>query len=177
MDTFVLIADQYDSEADALADYEAVRKLYTELNLIDTYDAAVLTHTADGKVKIIKRVEEPKRQGAKVGLAVGLAVGAAIALFPAIGVGLGAGLLGGGAIGAGTGAVVGHVSAGLKRSDLKELGEMLDKGKSGLLVVAATDLEAKVNAAIKLAKKRAKAQLQADTDAIKQEIDALPKAA
>ena len=177
MDTFVLIADQYDSEADALADYEAVRKLYTELNIIDTYDAAVITHTENGKVKIIKRVEEPTRHGAAKGLAIGFAVGAAIALFPVIGVGLGAGLLGGGAIGAGAGAVVGHVSGGMRRSDLKELGEMLDKGKTGLLVVAATDLEAKVNAVIKRAKKRAKAELQADTDMIKEEIDSLPKAA
>jgi uncharacterized membrane protein len=177
MDTYALIADQYDSEADAIADYEAVRKLYTDLNIIDTYDAAVISRTPDGKVKIVKRVEEPTRHGAAKGLAIGFAVGAAIAIFPVLGVGLGAGLLGGGAIGAGAGAVVGHVAGGLRRSDLKELGEMLDKGKTGLLVVAATDLEAKVNAAIKRAKKQAKIQLQADTDMIKEEIDALPKAA
>ena len=177
MDTLVLIADQYDSEADAIADYEAVRKLYTELDIIDTYDAAVITRASDGKVNIVKRVEEPTRHGGAVGLAIGLAVGAAVVLFPALGVGLGAGLLGGGAIGAGAGAIVGHVARGMRRSDLNELGDMLDKGKSGLLVVAATDLEAKVNAAIKRAKKRAKAELQADTDALKQDIDALPKAA
>jgi uncharacterized membrane protein len=174
LDTFVLVADQYDSEADALADYDAVRKLYTDLGIIDTYDAAVVTHAPDGKVKIIKRVEEPTRKGGRVGLAIGLATGAAIALFPAIGLGLAAGLVGGGAIGAGAGAVVGHVAGGLRRSDLKELGEMLDKGRSGLLVVAASNMEAKVDGAIKKAKKRAKAQLQADTDAIKREIDAVP---
>lgn len=56
LDTFVLLADQYDSEADAIADFDSVRKLYTDLGIIDTYDAAVVTHAPDGKVKIIKRV-------------------------------------------------------------------------------------------------------------------------
>ena len=135
----------------------------------DTYDAAVLTRKADGKETIVKRVEEPTRQGGVVGLAVGLAVGALVALFPAIG--LGAGLLAGSAIGASVGAVAGHVVGGMKRSDLKDLGELLDNGTSGLLVVAAIDLESTVNAAITRAKKRAKAQVQADADVLKAEID------
>lgn len=171
LDTYVVLADQYNNESDALADYEAVRKLYNDLGIIDTYDAAVLTRTPNGKVDIVKRTEKPTRQGAAAGLVVGLAVGAAIALFPAAGLGLAAGLLGGGAIGAGTGAVAGHVAGGMKRSDLKDLGELLDNGTSGLLVVAATDVEARVDAAITKAKKRAKAQLRADTDALKREIE------
>jgi uncharacterized membrane protein len=171
LDTFVVLANQYANESDALADYDAVRKLYTDLGIIDTYDAAVLTRKANGKVDIIKRTEEPTRQAAAKGLIVGLAVGAAVALFPAAGLGLAAGMLGGGAIGAGVGAVAGHVAGGMKRSDLKDLGELLDDGTSGLLVVAATDVEARVDAAITRAKKRAKARLQADTDALKQELD------
>jgi uncharacterized membrane protein len=171
LDTFVVLAEQYGSESDALADYEAVRKLYTDLGIVDTYDAAVVTRKPDGKVSIVKRTEEPTRRGGAVGLVTGLAVGAAIALFPAIGFGLAAGALGGGVIGAGTGALVGHVAGGMKRSDLKDLGELLDNGTSGLLVVAAADMEARVNAAITRAKKRAKARLQTDTDAIKKEID------
>jgi hypothetical protein len=62
----------------------------------------------------------------------------------------------------------------MSRSDLKSLGELLDSGTSGLLVVAATDVAARVDAAITHAKKRAKAQLQADTDALKKEIDSIP---
>jgi uncharacterized membrane protein len=171
LDTFVVLGNQYANEADALADYDAVRKLYTDLGVIDTYDAAVLTRKAQGKVEIVKRTEVPTRQGAAKGLLIGLAVGAAIALFP--GIGLAAGLLEGAAGGAVIGAVAGHVSGGMKRSDLKELGELLDNGTSGLVVVAATDVEARVEAAITRAKKRAKAQLQTDTNALKQEIDRL----
>jgi len=172
LDTYVVLANQYDSEADALADYDAVRKLYTDLGIIDTYDAAVLTRKADGKVDIVKRVEEPTRQGGAMGLVVGLAVGAIVALFPAAGLTLSAAIMGGGAIGAGTGMVAGHVAGGMKRSDLKDLGELLDKGSNGLVVVAASDVEAKVDSAIKRAKKRAKGRLQADTDALKREIEA-----
>jgi uncharacterized membrane protein len=175
LDTFVVIANQYDSEADALADFDDVRKLYTELGVIDTYDAAVLTHKADGKVDIVKRVEEPTRQGAALGLLGGLAIGAAVALFPAAAIPLAAGALGGGALGAVTGALAGHVAGGMSRSDLKELGELLDAGSSGLLVVAAADVAGRVEAAASRAKKQAKARLQADTDALKQEIDALGK--
>jgi len=173
LDTYVVLANEYDSEADALSDYETVHKLYNDLGIIDTYDAAVLTRNAKGEVKIVKRTEIPTRQAAKRGLLLGLAVGAAVTLFPAVGVGLAAGLLGGGAVGAGVGAVAGHVSGGMKRSDLKDLGEVLDEGTSGLIVVAATDLEAKIESGITRAKKRAKARLQADTDAIKKEIDSI----
>jgi uncharacterized membrane protein len=173
LDTYVVLANQYDNEKDALADYDAVRKLYTDLGIIDTYDAAVLTRKPDGKVEIIKRVEEPTRHGAAAGLVVGLAVGAIVALFPAAGIGLAAGTLGGGAIGTTVGAVAGHVSRGMDRSDLKELGELLDNSKSGLVVVAASDVTAKVEAAITRAKKCAKAQLQADVDDMKKEIDSV----
>jgi hypothetical protein len=65
----------------------------------------------------------------------------------------------------------------MKRSDLKELGELLDQGTSGLLVVAATDVESRVNAAITRARKRVKAQVQADADALKTEIDRRGKSA
>ena len=171
LDTFVVLANQYNTESDALADYDAVRKLYNDLGVIDTYDAAVLTRGADGKVEIVKRVEEPTRHGAAAGLLIGLAVGAAVVLFPAAGIPLAAGMAGGAAIGTTAGAVAGHVARGMKRSDLKELGELLDNGKSGLVVVAASDVASKVEAAITRAKKRAKAQLQADVDAMKKEID------
>jgi len=173
LDTYVVLANQYNNESDALADYNAVRKLYSDLGIIDTYDAAVLTRTPAGKVELVKRVEEPTRHGAAAGLLIGLAVGAVVALFPAAGIGIAAGMIGGAALGGVTGAVAGHVARGMKRSDLKKLGELLDDGASGLIVVAASNVEAKIEAVITKAKKRAKAQLQADVDALKEEIDSL----
>jgi uncharacterized membrane protein len=171
MDTFVLIASQYALEEDALADYEAVRSAYEDLGIIDTYDAAVVTKDHRGKVKIVKKVEEPARQGAVAGLAVGLAVGALVALFPAVAIG--AGLAFGGAAGAAIGATAGHVAAGMSRSDLKDLGELLDAGTSGLVVIAATDVADRVEAAIQRGKDVVKKQVQLDADGLKADIDAL----
>ena len=171
MDTFTLIASQYALEEDALADYEAVRDVYMDLDIIDTYDAAVITRGADGKVRIVEKVEEPTRQGAAAGLAMGLAVGALVALFPAVAIG--AGLAIGGASGAVLGATAGHVAAGMSRSDLKDIGELLDTGTSGLVVVAAADVEDRVEAAIQRGKDIAKKQVQLDADGLKADIDSL----
>jgi uncharacterized membrane protein len=168
--TYRVLANEYDAEADAIADYEAVRKLYSDLGVIDSFDAAVLTRMPDGNVTIVKRVDE--QPTGRLRWVAGLAVGTAVALFPAVALGipvagLGLGLL----AGAGVGAIAGgHVARGMKRSDLKDLGELLDHGTSGLLVVTATDIEARVDDAITRAQKRAKAKLQADNDAIKEEI-------
>ena len=63
LDTFVVLANQYNNETDALADYDAVRKLYTDTGIIDTYDAAVLTRKSNGKVEIVKRTEGPTPSG------------------------------------------------------------------------------------------------------------------
>jgi uncharacterized membrane protein len=171
VDRYVIIANQYDSEADALADFDDVRKLYTELGIDRNFDAAVLTRKADGKVEIVKRVAEQTRHGAASGLIGGMALGAALALFPAIT--LAGGLLAGGTLGAGVGAIAGHMVTGISRSDLKDLGELLDNGSSGLVVVAATNVGARVEATTKRAKNRAKARLQADIDAMKKELDAV----
>jgi uncharacterized membrane protein len=173
LDTFALLAATYDSQDAAIADYDAVHELYVETGLVDTYDAAVITRTDKGKVKIVKKHEQPTRQGAWGGLGIGLVGGALVALFPAVG--LGAGLLLGGAGGAGLGALGGHVAAGMSRSDLKEVGELLDAGDSGLIVVAATDLEARVEKALERASKVTKKQLEADTEQVSKEIDEASK--
>jgi uncharacterized membrane protein len=171
LDTFTLIASQYAFEEDALADYDAVRSAYEDLGVIDTYDAAVVTKDTDGKVRIVKKVEEPTRQGAIGGLAVGLAVGVLVALFPAVAIG--AGLAVGGAAGAAIGATAGHVAAGMSRADLKDLGELLDAGTSGLVVIAASDMESRVEQAIQRGKDVVEKQVQLDADGLKADIDKL----
>ena len=87
--------------------------------------------------------------------------GIVIALFPAAAIGGGL-LLGTTAGGALLGAVAGHAAGGMSRGDLKELGESLDKGQAGLVVVAISDMEAKVKAAMKKAEKIEAKQLKAD---------------
>jgi hypothetical protein len=54
----------------------------------------------------------------------------------------------------------------MSRSDLKDLGESLDSGQAGLVVVAVSDMEAKVKSAMKRAEKIEAKQLKADQKAI-----------
>jgi uncharacterized membrane protein len=162
VDTFLAYVGVYDNVADADADYQAVKELHTKENLIDAYDAAVVERRADGKVKITKKHETPTRVGGVLGGGVGLATGLVVALFPfaAIGGGLLLVTTGGGAV---LGAVAGHAAAGMSRKDLKELGEHLDAGQAGLVVVAVSDMEAKIEREMKKARKVEARELKADT--------------
>jgi uncharacterized membrane protein len=171
IDTLMAYVGVYNDVADAEADYKLVHELHTEAGLIDAYDAAVIERRDDGKVKITKKHETPTRVGGVLGGGVGLATGLVVALFPfaAVGGGLLAATTGGGAI---LGAVAGHAAAGMSRHDLKELGEQLDEGTAGLVVVAVSDMGAKVEDAMKRADKLESKELKADTDEIERDAAA-----
>lgn len=146
-DTLYVVAAAYDDTDAAVADYEAVKALYREVRTSHDFDAAVIAKDEDGKVRIVKKHEQPTRHGAAVGLGWGLAVGVASVLFPPVGIGLVAAGAGGAAIGG----VVGHAGGGMSRGDLKELGETLDAGQAGLIAVYETNLADQVAANIKAA--------------------------
>jgi uncharacterized membrane protein len=131
----------------------------------------VIERRDGGKTKIVKKHETPTRVGGVLGGGVGLATGLVVALFPfaAIGGGLLATTTAGGAI---LGAVAGHAAAGMSRHDLKELGEQLDTGEAGLIVVAVSDMGAKVQRAMKRAEKLEEKQLKADTEALERDAKA-----
>jgi len=169
--TMTAFGASYDSLDAAEADYQAVKDLYYGLNLMDTFDAAVLLKKDNGKVRIVKRHEQPTRQGAWGGAGLGLAAGLAVALFPAAA--LGAGLLAAttGA-GAAIGALAGHVAGGMSRADLKDLGESLDYGQAGLVVIAATDVGDRVADALKSARKVVKKAVKADQKEFQKELKA-----
>jgi len=165
IDTFFAFTGVYPNVDAALTDYEAVHILHMDLGLIDAYDAAVIEHRENGKVKIVKKHETPTRVGGVLGGGVGLATGLVLVLFPAaaIGTGLVAGTTAGGAL---LGSIAGHAAAGMSRHDLKEIGETLDKGQAGLLVVAMSDMQSKIEAAMARAEKIEAKELKADNDAI-----------
>jgi uncharacterized membrane protein len=176
IDTLLVVVGVYDSVDDAKVDYELVGDLHTDAGLIDAYDAAVIERTDKGKAKIVKKHETPTRVGGVLGGGMGLATGLVVALFPfaAVGGGLLAGTAAGGAI---LGAVAGHAAAGMSRHDLKELGEHLDKGTAGLVVVAVSDMGAKVERAMERAEKIEQKQLEADVDEIEADVSEVERAA
>jgi uncharacterized membrane protein len=167
-DTFIAYVGVYPGVADAEADYELVKDLHTEAGLIDAYDAAVIERRDDGRVRIARKHETPTRVGGVLGGGVGLATGLVVALFPfaALGGGLLAATTAGGAV---LGAVAGHAAAGMSRHDLKELGEQLDAGQAGLVVVGVSDMGAKIEQAMRRAEKLQAKQLKADNAEIERD--------
>jgi uncharacterized membrane protein len=145
-DTLYVLAASYDKVEDALAEYEAIEAAWRHVSSSHDFDATVVAKDESGKVQIVRRHDEPTRHGAATGLGWGLAAGAVAALFPAVGI-LGA-LAAGGGTGAALGAVAGHASGALSRDDLKALGDVLDRGDAGLVVVYPQEMAGRVSTSV-----------------------------
>ncbi len=155
-----LYAAIYDEIADAEADYEAVFDLHA-LGAIGTFDSAVIRKEEDGKVRVTK-TEKPTQHGAWTGAGVGALVGI---LFPPA-------ILGAAIVGAGAGGLTEHLTKGISRGDLKELGEELERGTAAVIVIGESKIEEQLEKATQRANKLIEKQIDADADDLKREIDA-----
>jgi uncharacterized membrane protein len=141
-DTYFVYAATYNSLDDAKHD----RNLFVELALVGMvgrYDTAILTKDHKGKVHI-KKHGTPAKSGAWRGVLAGSVISL---LFPPS-------ILVGGLIGGAAGAASGKLWGGMSRSDLKELGELMDDGESGLVIFGESKLDEFVEKALKRAKKK-----------------------
>lgn len=154
-----LYAAAYDSIDDANADFGGVLDLHAA-GAIGTFDAAVIEKSADGKVHVHK-TEKPTQHGAWTGIGVGAVVGI---LFPPS-------LLGAAAVGGVAGGVAGHLWKGMSRGDLKDLGETLDAGQAGIVVVGESKVEEQIEKAITRANKAIEKQLDADAADLRKAIE------
>lgn len=152
--TFILVAT-YPSEAAAQDDYQVVKDAHAA-GLVGSYDAAVVTKDASGKIHENKD-ETATRKGAWWGAAAGAAVGL---IFPPA-------VVGAAAVGAAVGGISGHLARGMSRSEAKELGDFIDPGQAGLIVVG----ESKVEEAIKKAVTKAEKQTAKELDVDPKDID------
>jgi uncharacterized membrane protein len=168
-DTVLVLAAAYDDVDAAEADYEAIKALYYDVKTSHDFDAAVIDRDESGKVRVVKKHEQPTRHGAAVGMGWGLAVGAACVLLPGIGL---VGLAGGAAAGATIGAVTGHVKGGMSNDDLRSLGEVLNNGQAGLIAVYATNMADQVTAAVKAQNMQISQEIDADADELAKELKA-----
>ena len=155
-----LYAGEYESVEDAKADLEALKEMHRE-HIVGTYDAAVVTKNEEGKVKIVDKIEKPTQHGGWAGMAVGAAMGL---IFPP-------GVLVGGLLGAGAGALIGHLEGGMSRSDVREVGEMLDNCAAALMVVGEATIELAVDEATERAKRDLKTAIKADARAMEKAVD------
>lgn len=167
-DTLYVLAASYDTTDDAVADYEAIKALYQEVRGSHDFDATVIAKDSAGKVRIVKKHEQPTRHGAAVGLGWGLAVGLVAAIFPPVGIL--AALAVGGVGGAAIGAITAHAAEGLDRGDLTRLGEVLDDGSAGLLVVYETNFADEIKATVKAARKIADTEAKIDADLLAEDV-------
>ncbi len=157
--TFILVAT-YPDERAAQDDYEVVKEAHAR-GLVGSYDAAVITKDLNGKVHENKD-ETSTRHGAWWGIAAGAAVGA---VFPPS-------ILGTAALGGVIGGVSGHLAKGMSRSQAKELGEFIDPGEAGLVVVGETKVQQAIADSVTRAEKQTAKELNVhpkDVDRIMQE--------
>ncbi len=147
--TFILVATYPDEQA-AREDYQIVKNAHAE-GLVGSYDAAVITKDGTGKVHENKD-ETSTRHGAWWGIAAGAAVGV---LFPPS-------ILGAAALGGVIGGVGGHLAKGMSRSQAKELGDFINPGEAGLLVIGESKIEQTLAKSIKRADKQTARELDID---------------
>ena len=145
----------YPSEAAARDDYGVVKDLHAA-GAVGTYDAAVVTKDDSGKVHVSKD-EMATRHGAWGGAAVGAVVGI---LFPPS-------IIGTALVGAAAGGVGGHLWRGMSRSDVKELGDVIDDGQAALVVVG----DSKVEQAVEKAGLKAEKHVAKELDVSPKDVD------
>ncbi len=156
--TFIYVAT-YPDEATAREDYQVVKDLHSG-GLVGSYDAAVVTKDANGRIHENKD-ETATRHGAWWGIAAGGVVGL---IFPPS-------LLGAAAVGGVIGGITGHLSKGMSRSRAKELGDFIGPGEAGLLVVGEGRVEQAVQQAVTRAQRHTTERLDVEPDKIDKTLE------
>ena len=123
LEVFVATYGSEDGAAAAAKDFQAAQRD----GAIDLIDAAVIVHTADGKVKLEETADPSGKRWAKRGAIAGGVVGL---IFPPS-------IIVSAAVGGGAGGVWGKVrDKGFKDEDLKEIGNSLPPSSSAIIAVA-----------------------------------------
>ena len=123
VEVFVATYDTEDGAAAASKGFQSAQRD----GAIDLIDAAVIVHTADGKVRIEETADPSGKRWAKRGAIAGGVVGL---IFPPS-------IIVSAAVGGGAGGVWGKVrDKGFKDEDLKEIGNSLPPGSSAIIAVA-----------------------------------------
>jgi uncharacterized membrane protein len=157
---YVAYVGAYGNVEDAKADFDAIKALHANM-WIGPYDGALFTKEADGKVKILDR----DSAGTGIGAAAGVLVGGFIGLiFPPS-------ILAGAAVAGVAGGVLGHLFGGFKRKDIAEIGDMLDEGTAGIVMIGVATPDMGADLMMKRAAKVAKKQVDADAKDLKKAID------
>jgi uncharacterized membrane protein len=156
--TLSVFVGRYGDVQSATADYETIMEA-REARFRTTFDAAVVERDDQGSVRIVRKHETPIGVGAGVGALVGGALGI---FFPPLLISM--------AAGAGIGAIVGHLSRGMSRSDVRDIGEALDRSDAALVIVVATSHASEVRVRMSGAEELTEREIEASADLIEEAL-------
>lgn len=135
LEIFVAAYATEDGAGAALTDFKAAQRE----GAIDLVDAAVMVHTAEGKVKIEETIDPSGKKWAKRGAIAGGIVGL---IFPPS-------IIVSAAVGGGAGGLWGKLrDKGFQDEDLKAIGESLPPGSSAIIAVAEDRMLAQLESAL-----------------------------
>jgi uncharacterized membrane protein len=153
--TVELFVASYGSEPEAGEALKAFQSAHRD-GAIDLIDAAVIVHTADGKVKFEETADPSGKKWAKRGAIAGGIVGL---IFPPS-------IIASAVVAGGAGGIWGKVrDKGFKDADLKEIGESLPPGSSAIIVIAEDRMVAQLERGLEGYNKIAKHIVSADAAA------------
>lgn len=142
----------YEAEDKAWNDMEQLVNLGASRRLL-LKDAAIVTKAEDGSVEIVEKTSGAKAgSGAMIGAVVGV-------LFPPA-------ILASAAVGGAAGGMLRHVTRALSRADVKDLGEMLDRGQVCLVAVAEQESADVVTDAMSGATERVARRMNVDREGL-----------
>jgi uncharacterized membrane protein len=143
---------------DAQADFDFIKQAHSN-NWIGAYDAALFTKNADGKVKLLNIDATERMAGAIVGVVLGI-------IFPPS-------VLIRATVGAAAGAAAGNLAKRFVTGEIKDYGEKLLPGESGILLIADATFDAGAAKLMKRAKRFAKQVVNADAKDMKEALAAM----
>ena len=160
-----VVGAAYDDVGEAMKDFADMQEMHAG-GEIGAYDAAIVTKEESGMLVLSNGDSTGHFSGAKAGFVVGAVLGA---VFPPS-------ILAMGALGAGAGAIAGSATKFIGRGDLKSLGELLQPGESGILLVSDSVSEGAEWALMRRAKRKNAIDVEGDAEAIKAAVRAAAEA-
>lgn len=155
-DKWTVFGGAYSEVGDAMKDFAELQDLNVQ-GEVASYDAGLVTKEPSGMVILSNADSSGSFKGAAAGAMVGAVLGV---VFPPSLIGLAA-------LGAAGGAVAGSLSKHMGRGDFKDLGELLEPGESGILIVTERASDKAFEKLMSRASRKRAIKVEGDAEAIK----------